>query len=197
MGETRTLETAIIRRDSGNAPSFKIAARAVTVIRESRSCLKRKLALEMPSNPTHLLLKGRFMPKLIEVARKAGHFKTLIQAVQAAGLTDALEGDGPFTLFAPNDAAFAKVPKDTLAALLADKDKLTKVLTYHVAAGKYEANDVMGTSRITTLEGGDLEIDASDGVKVDEAHVTQADLMADNGVIHEIDQVILPERLLY
>ncbi len=137
------------------------------------------------------------MPKLIEVARKAGHFKTLIQAVQTAGLTDALEGDGPFTLFAPNDAAFAKISKDTLAALLADKDKLTKVLTYHVAVGKYEANDVMGTSRITTLEGGDLEIDASDGVKVDEAHVTQADIMADNGVIHEIDQVILPERLLY
>jgi uncharacterized surface protein with fasciclin (FAS1) repeats len=151
----------------------------------------------MPLNPTHLRLKGCFMPKLIEVARKAGHFKTLIQAVEAAGLVNALEGAGPLTIFAPNDAAFAKVPKDTLAALLADKEKLTKVLTYHVAAGKYEANDVMGTSRITTLEGGDLEIDASNGVKVDEAHVTQADIMADNGVIHEIDQVILPERLLY
>ncbi len=137
------------------------------------------------------------MPKLIEVARRAGHFKTLIQAVQAAGLTDALEGAGPLTLFAPTDAAFAKVPKETLEGLLADKEKLSKVLTYHVAAGKYTANDVMGTSRITTLEGGDLTIDASDGVKVDEAHVTQADIVADNGVIHEIDQVILPERLLY
>jgi uncharacterized surface protein with fasciclin (FAS1) repeats len=137
------------------------------------------------------------MPKLIEVAQSAGHFQTLIQAVQTAGLTDALNGDGPFTVFAPNDAAFAQIPKETLAALLADKDKLTKVLTYHVLAGKYTADDVMGSSRITTLEGGDLSVDASDGVKVDEAHVTQADIMADNGVIHEIDQVILPERLLY
>ena len=137
------------------------------------------------------------MPKLIEVAHQAGHFKTLLQAVQTAGLTDALEGDGPLTLFAPTDAAFAKVSKDALERLLADKDKLTKVLTYHLAAGQYTASDVHGTSRITTLEGGDLTIDASDGVKVDEAHLTETDIMADNGVIHAIDQVILPERLLY
>ena len=137
------------------------------------------------------------MPKIIELAQSAGTFNTLIAAVKAAGLEGALGGDGPFTVFAPTDEAFAKVPQDALSGLLADKDKLTKVLTYHVLAGKYTASDLSGISTVTTLEGGDLKIDASDGIKVDEAHVTGADLIADNGVIHVVDQVILPERFLY
>jgi uncharacterized surface protein with fasciclin (FAS1) repeats len=137
------------------------------------------------------------MPKLIEVARNAGKFQTLIQVLQITGLTASLEGEGPFTVFAPTDAAFAKLSKDVLSKLLADQDKLSKMLSYHVAAGRYTASDVEGTSRITTLEGGDLTIDASDGVKVDEARVVQSDIFADNGIIHAIDQVILPEHLLY
>ena len=146
---------------------------------------------------TYFAPKEHPMPKIIELAQSAGTFNTLITAVKAAGLEGALNGDGPFTVFAPTDEAFAQVPQDALNALLADKDKLTKALTYHVLAGKYMASDIMGISTVTTLEGGDLRIDASDGVKVDEAHVIQADLVADNGVIHVIDQVILPERFLY
>ena len=138
------------------------------------------------------------MPKIAEVVQQDSSFSTLLGALQAADLVDALNGEGPLTVFAPTDDAFAAVDNEVLQKLLADKDRLTKVLTYHVAQGKYTADDLEGTSRLTTLEGDDLVVHVEgDTVRVDEATVIQADIAADNGVIHAIDQVILPERLLY
>lgn len=128
---------------------------------------------------------------LVEAARSAG-FGTLLTAVQAAGLTDTLRGDGPFTVFAPTDEAFAKLPKETLAALLADKATLTKILTYHVVAGKVMAADVVKLTEAKTVQGERVHIDASNGVKVDAANVTATDVPATNGVIHVIDAVLLP-----
>lgn len=133
------------------------------------------------------------MPNIVEVASSAGSFTTLIQAVQAAGLQETLEGPGPFTVFAPTDEAFAKLPAGTLEGLLADTAQLTKVLTYHVVSGKVMAADVQSLSSAPTVEGSELAIDASSGsVKVDDATVTQADIEADNGVIHVIDTVLIP-----
>ena len=138
------------------------------------------------------------MPKIAEVVQKNGSFSTLLGALQAANLVDALNGEGPLTVFAPTDDAFAAVDNEVLQKLLADKERLTKALTYHVAQGKYTTDDLEGTSRLTTLEGDDLVVHVEgDTVRVDEATVIQADIAADNGVIHAIDQVILPERLLY
>ena len=137
------------------------------------------------------------MPNIVEVAQNAGNFSTLVSAVQKAGLVDTLSGSGPFTVFAPTDDAFNKLDQDVLNKLLDDTDNLKKVLTYHVVADKVVGRDVAGMSRLTTVEGSDLSIDNSDGVKVDEATVTQTDIMADNGVIHAVDTVILPERFLY
>ena len=133
------------------------------------------------------------MPNIVEVASSAGSFTTLIQAVQAAGLQETLEGPGPFTVFAPTDEAFAKLPAGTVESLLADTAQLTKVLTYHVVSGKVMAADVQSLSSAPTVEGSELAIDASSGsVKVDDATVTQADIEADNGVIHVIDTVLIP-----
>ncbi len=133
------------------------------------------------------------MPNLVEVASSAGSFTTLVQAVQAAGLQDTLAGPGPFTVFAPTDEAFAKLPAGTVESLLADTAQLTKVLTYHVVSGKVMAADVQGLSSAPTVEGSDLAIDTSGGgVKVNDATVTQADIEADNGVIHVIDTVLIP-----
>ena len=138
------------------------------------------------------------MPKIAEVVQENPSFSTLLRALQAAELTGALNGEGPLTVFAPTNDAFAAIDDEVLQKLLADKDRLTKVLTYHVAQGKYTAADLEGTSRLTTLEGGDLEVHVEgESVRVDEATVTQADVAADNGVVHAVDQVILPERFLY
>ena len=138
------------------------------------------------------------MPKIAEVVQQDSSFSTLLGALQAADLVDALNGEGPLTVFAPTDDAFAAVDNEVLQKLLADKERLTKVLTYHVAQGRYTADDLEGTSRLTTLEGDDLVVHVEgDTVRVDEATVIQADIAADNGVVHAIDQVILPERLLY
>ncbi len=132
------------------------------------------------------------MPNLVDVAVSAGTFETLVAAVQAAGLESTLAGPGPLTLFAPTDEAFAKLPEGTVAGLLEDKAQLTKILTYHVVAGKVTAADVQALSMATTVEGSDLTIDTSDGVKINDARVTQADIEADNGLIHVIDTVLLP-----
>jgi uncharacterized surface protein with fasciclin (FAS1) repeats len=132
-------------------------------------------------------------PDIVAVATSAGSFKTLVQALEVAGLTDTLKGAGPFTVFAPTDAAFAKIPKADLDALLADKAKLARVLTYHVVPGKVMAADVTKLSSAKTVEGGALTIDASSGVKVDGANVVQTDIAASNGVIHVIDTVMLPK----
>jgi uncharacterized surface protein with fasciclin (FAS1) repeats len=129
---------------------------------------------------------------IVEIAAEAGSFKTLLTAVEAAGLTATLAGPGPFTVFAPTDEAFAKVPAKDLEALLADKDALTKVLTYHVVPGAVMAKDVAGLSSAKTVQGGELAIDTSNGVKVGGATVVKADITASNGVIHVIDAVLLP-----
>ena len=129
---------------------------------------------------------------IVDVAVGAGSFKTLVTAVQAAGLVDTLKGPGPFTVFAPTDAAFAKIPKATLDALLADKAKLTAVLTYHVGPGKVMAKDVKA-GKVKTVQGGELTITTTGGVKVDGANVVTTDVAASNGVIHVIDTVVLPK----
>ncbi|OYT70734.1 MAG: hypothetical protein CFK49_07305 [Armatimonadetes bacterium JP3_11] len=133
------------------------------------------------------------MPTIVDIAVQAGSFNTLVQAVQAAGLVETLSGEGPFTVFAPTDEAFAKIPQDTLQAVLADKEKLTAILTYHVAPGKLMAVDVVRSSQIPTVQGQSLTVNTEGGVKVDDANVIQTDIEADNGVIHVIDTVLLPK----
>ena len=128
---------------------------------------------------------------IVDTAVAAGSFKTLVTAVQAAGLVDTLKGKGPFTVFAPTDEAFAKIPKADLDALLKDKAKLTAVLTYHVVPGKVMAKDVKA-GKVKTVQGGELTVSTTGGVKVDNANVVKTDIAASNGVIHAIDRVILP-----
>ncbi|NKI36008.1 fasciclin domain-containing protein [Wenzhouxiangella sp. XN79A] len=130
---------------------------------------------------------------IVDTAVEAGSFTTLATALEAAGLIETLKGEGPFTVFAPTDEAFAKIPADQLNALLADTEQLTAVLTYHVVAGKVTAADVVELDSATTVQGSDIDITVSDaGVKVDDANVITTDIMASNGVIHVIDSVILP-----
>jgi uncharacterized surface protein with fasciclin (FAS1) repeats len=129
---------------------------------------------------------------IVAVAQGAGSFTTLVKALQAADLVETLQGPGPFTVFAPTDEAFGKIPAADLEALLADKEKLRAVLTHHVVSGKVMAADVVKLDRAKTVQGGEVRIDASDGVRVDGAKVVTADVPASNGVIHVIDTVILP-----
>ena len=133
---------------------------------------------------------------IVDTAVSAGSFKTWVAAVQAAGLVDTLKGPGPFTVFAPTDEAFAKLPAGTVDDLLKpeNKDKLVAVLTYHVVPGKVMAADVAGKKTMAkSVQGGEITVDGSNGVMVDNAKVVQADIVADNGVIHVIDAVILPK----
>lgn len=129
---------------------------------------------------------------VVDTAVKAGNFTTLVAAVKAAGLVDTLKGPGPFTVFAPTDVAFAKVPKATLDALLADKAALAKVLTYHVVPGKVMAADVKA-GKVKTVQGQELTITTKGGVMVDNAKVVATDVAASNGVIHAIDTVLMPK----
>ena len=135
---------------------------------------------------------GALAQDIVDTAVKAGNFKTLVAAVQAAGLVETLKGPGPFTVFAPTDEAFAKIPKATLDGLLADKAALTKVLTYHVVPGKVMAKDVKA-GKVKTVQGQELTITTTGGVMVDNAKVTATDIAADNGVIHVIDTVVMPK----
>jgi len=130
---------------------------------------------------------------IVDTAVSAGSFKTLVTAIEAAGLVETLKGKGPFTVFAPTDDAFAKLPAGTVEALLQDKEKLTAVLTYHLVPGKVMAKDVAGMKSAKTVQGSSLRIDTSDGVMVDGAKVIKTDVMASNGLIHVIDTVVLPE----
>ena len=129
---------------------------------------------------------------IVDTAVAAGSFKTLATALTAAGLIDTLKGKGPFTVFAPTDEAFAKIPKADLDALLADKAKLTAVLTYHVVPGKVMAKDVKA-GKVKTVQGSEITVTTAGGVMVDQAKVIKTDIAADNGVIHVIDSVILPK----
>ena len=130
---------------------------------------------------------------IVDTAVAAGNFKTLAKALGAAGLIETLKGAGPFTVFAPTDEAFAKLPAGTLEALLADKAKLTAVLTYHVVPGKVMAADVVKLKDAKTVQGQSIKIDTTSGVKVDNAKVIKTDIACSNGVIHVIDSVILPK----
>ena len=140
-----------------------------------------------------LALAGAQAADIVDTAKSAGSFNTLVTAVQAAGLVDTLKGPGPFTVFAPTDEAFAKIPKEKLDALLKDKAALTKVLTYHVVPGRVMAADVK-PGAVKTVQGSALTVSARGGkVEVDNAKVVKTDVVADNGVIHVIDKVIMPK----
>ena len=134
-------------------------------------------------------------PDIVDTAIAAGSFNTLVAAVKAAGLVDTLKGPGPFTVFAPTDEAFAKLPKGTLEMLLKpeNKDKLVKILTYHVVAGRYTSSDVAKLKEAKTVQGQAVRFNTKNGVKVNNANVVKADIQTSNGVIHVIDTVILPK----
>jgi uncharacterized surface protein with fasciclin (FAS1) repeats len=132
---------------------------------------------------------------IVDTAVAAGDFKTLVTAVKAADLVETLKGDGPFTVFAPTDEAFAKIPKEKLEALLKDKKALAGVLTYHVVAGKVTAADVVKLDSAKTVAGQKVEIETKDGtVMINGAKVVKADIMCSNGVIHVIDTVLMPSK---
>ncbi len=143
-------------------------------------------------------LPARAADDIVDTAVKAGSFNTLVAAVKAAGLVDTLKGKGPFTVFAPTDAAFAKLPKGTLKSLLKpeNKSKLAAILTYHVVPGKYSAGRLLKAKAkqfgIKSAQGSNIEVDTRKGVKVSGATVTKPDIMTSNGIIHVIDTVILP-----
>ncbi len=131
---------------------------------------------------------------IVDTAVAAGSFKTLAAALQAAGLVETLKGKGPFTVFAPTDEAFAKLPAGTVEALLKDKEKLTQILLYHVVAGNVMAKDVVKLKSAKTVQGSSVKINVSGGkVMVDNANVVKTDIATSNGVIHVIDSVILPQ----
>ena len=131
---------------------------------------------------------------IVETAVAAGSFTTLATALEAAGLVETLKSEGPFTVFAPTDAAFEKLPEGTLQALLDNPEQLRAVLTYHVVAGEVTSDQVVNLESATTVQGQDIKIRVQNGqVMIDDATVTQADVQASNGVIHVIDSVILPE----
>ena len=132
------------------------------------------------------------MSNIVEAATSAGSFKTLVAAVQAAGLGDTLSGPGPFTVFAPTDEAFAKLPAGTVQGLLENIPKLTQILTFHVVPGKLMAADVAKLTSAKTVQGQNVTIAAHNGVTVNGANVITPNIETDNGVIHVIDQVILP-----
>ena len=144
---------------------------------------------------TAVLAVGAFAAQaadIVDTAVSAGSFKTLVAAVQQAGLVDTLKGSGPFTVFAPTDEAFAKLPKGALEGLLNDKEKLTSVLTYHVVPGKVMAADVK-PGKAKTVQGESLTVGAKNGaVTVNDARVIKTDIAASNGVIHVVDSVLLP-----
>jgi uncharacterized surface protein with fasciclin (FAS1) repeats len=150
------------------------------------------IALTATAAMTTYAFAGGPSKDIVDTAIGAGSFTTLVAAVQAAGLVDTLKGEGPFTVFAPTDEAFAALPEGTVAALLADPDALAAILTYHVVAGKVMSGDLSNGMMATTVNGADVTIMTEGGVMVNDANVVSADIEATNGVIHVIDKVILP-----
>jgi len=162
---------------------------------DTRTLLTAAVALTLTAAVAMPAAAGDYAKKtntIVDVAVDAGSFGTLVTALQATGLDAALAGDGPFTVFAPTDEAFAKLPAGTLDSLLANPDQLAAILKYHVVSGKVTAADVAGLSSAETLQGSSVSIDTSAGVKVGGANVVTADVMASNGVIHVIDTVLIP-----
>jgi len=130
---------------------------------------------------------------IVDTAVAAGNFQTLVSAVEAAGLVDTLKGEGPFTVFAPTDEAFAKIPQEQLESLLENKTQLTAVLTYHVIAGKVMSTDLTDDMAVATVQGDNVTINLDeDGFMVNDAKVVQADIECINGVVHAIDTVLMP-----
>jgi uncharacterized surface protein with fasciclin (FAS1) repeats len=146
------------------------------------------------STPAQAGAQKSSLPDVVDTAVAAGNFKTLATALQAAGLVETLKGPGPFTVFAPTDEAFAKLPAGTLEGLLKDKQRLTAVLTYHVVPGRVMAADVVKLSSARTVQGGSIAIRADKGVTVDGVRVVKTDIQAANGVIHVIDAVLMPRQ---
>jgi len=132
------------------------------------------------------------LKNIVDTAVDEGNFKTLVKAVQEAGLVDTLSGEGPFTVFAPTDEAFAKLPDGKLEILLDNKEKLIDILTYHVLTDKIMSESVINITKAKTANGKEISIDTSDGVKIENAKVTQTDIECSNGVIHVIDNVLIP-----
>ena len=154
------------------------------------------VALVLGLMPATLFAQDAPAADIVDTAVAAGDFNTLVAAVQAAGLVEALKGEGPFTVFAPTDAAFAKLPAGTVEALLADPEgALKQILLYHVVAGKVMAGDLSDGLVATTLQGEEVTFDLSSGAKVNDANIVTADIETSNGVIHVIDSVILPPSL--
>jgi uncharacterized surface protein with fasciclin (FAS1) repeats len=162
----------------------------------ARSCKPRK-ACSTGTGSTHDKTAKHeqdepLMRDIVDIAVEAGFFSRLVEAVQAAGLVETLKSEGPFTVFAPTDEAFAKVPRKVLESALNDPEKLRAILTFHVVPGRYAAGDLGGINSLRTVQGTPLEVDTSVGVKVGGAHVIKADLSTSNGVIHVIDSVLMP-----
>ena len=166
---------------------------AIKTQRGVRSLLALSFAMIAAVALQSQALAGGYKKDIVDTAVSAGSFNTLATALTEAGLVDTLKGDGPFTVFAPTDEAFSKIPEDQLAEILADKDTLTAILTYHVVPGKVMAADVSKIDSAATVQGQALSISTESGVMVDSAMVVQADIEASNGVIHVIDTVLLPK----
>ena len=171
---------------------------------KSFACLTLVIALasttafagECPYSKTKMTSANAAQKDIVDTAVGAGSFETLVAAVKAAGLADTLKGDGPFTVFAPTDEAFAKLPAGTVESLVKpeNKDKLVAILTYHVVPGKVTSADVVKLSSAKTVQGSSIEIAVENGkVRIDGATVVKADVNCSNGVVHVIDSVILPE----
>lgn len=172
-----------------------VKAGIINLHREFIIMIRRTLIAAATALPIALISIVAKAGDIVDTAVAADDFNTLVAAVQAADLVDVLKGDGPFTVFAPTDAAFAKLPAGTVEDLLKpeNKDQLIAVLTYHVVPGKIMSGDIAGnTAMVETVQGSKLSVDATDGVMVDEATVVSADIVASNGVIHVIDTVVLP-----
>ncbi|NJL73393.1 MAG: fasciclin domain-containing protein [Candidatus Competibacteraceae bacterium] len=156
------------------------------------------LGLALAAGLLSMTVPARAADDIVDTAAKAGSFNTLVTAVKAAGLVDTLKGKGPFTVFAPTDEAFKKLPSGTLESLLKpeNKERLVSILTYHVVPGAYDASRITAEKNkqfsIKSVQGADIAVDTSDGVKVSGANVTNADIRTSNGVIHVIDSVIMP-----
>ena len=156
------------------------------------------LGLTLAAGLLATTISARAADDIVDTAAKAGSFNTLVAAVKAAGLVETLKGKGPFTVFAPTDEAFKKLPSGTLETLLKpeNKQRLVAILTYHVVPGAYDASRITGEKNkrfsLMSVQGADIAVDTSDGVKVSGANVTKADIRTSNGVIHVIDSIIMP-----
>jgi uncharacterized surface protein with fasciclin (FAS1) repeats len=193
--------------------SGKVPAEKVVTLKHAKTLLGQKVEIKtggkyvkvnnakvlktdiMASNGIIHVIDRVILPKadIVDTAREAGSFKTLLAAAEAAGLIDTLRGSGPYTVFAPTDDAFAKLPEGTVEALLEDKDKLRSILLYHVVPGSYTSKDVVKLDEAKTAMGQMVAFNNEDGVRVNNAQVIKADIMTGNGVVHVIDTVILPQ----